>query len=223
MPKHDQVAFSCPVCKWVIVTHQAVVIGVTHQGQTTGPVDRESELRILFSTYDEDDTGDINMDELGHLLANLNFPAPGELSDLFHAADENRDGVLDWSEFMTFYNELQTKMLRSSVVADIRMTEHVIREAETAVSRDQQRVAQAQKTLKQAGRTTGHGEQRELTLEERAKALQKMSNDLKNASANLNDAQRAERESSEKSLQRRLAQRKEKLLIPAKQFTPQTG
>jgi hypothetical protein len=52
MPPRNHIAFACPVCGWAIVAHQAVVIGVGALGAgNVAPVDRETEVRSVFSGY----------------------------------------------------------------------------------------------------------------------------------------------------------------------------
>ena len=208
MPKSQQLAFSCPVCKWVIVTHQAVIIGVSQDGQTVAPVDRETEVRALFAAFDEDESGQMDRTELTTLLEALNFPAPDELAGLFEAADLDSDGQLTWPEFTTFYNSLQQKMLRAAVVADIRITQQVLDAAKASVAEEHEGVNKGD-----TGNVpeTDDPVARAKRLRERADALKKIQQDLMNAESNLQEETASAKEHSQRTLRKKLAARKEKM------------
>lgn len=60
------------------------------------------ELRTLFHTYDVDNSGQIDRDELGDLLATMGQPkSEEELSRLFNMMDADGSGDVDFKEFAT--------------------------------------------------------------------------------------------------------------------------
>jgi Ca2+-binding EF-hand superfamily protein len=60
------------------------------------------ELRTLFHTYDVDNSGQIDKEELGDLLATMGQPkSEEELSRLFNMMDADGSGDVDFKEFAT--------------------------------------------------------------------------------------------------------------------------
>ncbi|CCC13842.1 hypothetical protein SMACR_07478 [Sordaria macrospora] len=67
---------------------------------TLGP-DQIAQFREVFDLFDKDHTGDITAEELGVVMRELGLnPSKSELEDLVNEADINKDGVINFEEFL---------------------------------------------------------------------------------------------------------------------------
>merc|ERR1719171_2313393 len=80
------------------------------------------DLRIAFNTFDTDQSGDIDISELGGVMKKLGIEAThGELQDMIRSAERNAheqsasglrpassDGKIDWREFLTMMSRSMT-------------------------------------------------------------------------------------------------------------------
>merc|ERR1711974_520341 len=62
----------------------------------------ELDLHALFSHYDADDSGCINVEELMSVCDKLGFTRD-EVSQRFECLDEDNDGIVTFQEFQTFF------------------------------------------------------------------------------------------------------------------------
>ncbi|XP_071995690.1 plastin-1 [Engystomops pustulosus] len=72
------------------------------------------ELKEAFDKVDADSSGYINDYELQDLFKEANLPLPGYrvreiIEKIFAAADRNKDGKIDFEEFVSLYQELKSK------------------------------------------------------------------------------------------------------------------
>jgi hypothetical protein len=64
-----------------------------------------TEARQVFDSYDEDKSGAIDSDELAQLLSVLGErPGPEKLAKMVEEVDENQNGVIDFTEFLTLFS-----------------------------------------------------------------------------------------------------------------------
>ncbi|OIW34165.1 EF-hand [Coniochaeta ligniaria NRRL 30616] len=60
-----------------------------------------AQYRQVFDLFDKDHTGDITAEELGEVMKGLGLnPSDSELHDLIAEADVNKDGSIDFNEFL---------------------------------------------------------------------------------------------------------------------------
>ncbi|KAJ9136955.1 EF-hand [Coniochaeta hoffmannii] len=60
-----------------------------------------AQYRQVFDLFDKDHTGDITADELGEVMKGLGLnPSESELHDLIAEADVNKNGSIDFHEFL---------------------------------------------------------------------------------------------------------------------------
>ncbi|KAB5511660.1 hypothetical protein GE09DRAFT_1047467 [Coniochaeta sp. 2T2.1] len=60
-----------------------------------------AQYRQVFDLFDKDHTGDITAEELGEVMRGLGLnPSDSELHDLIAEADVNKDGSIDFNEFL---------------------------------------------------------------------------------------------------------------------------
>ncbi|KAF0973983.1 hypothetical protein FDP41_007015 [Naegleria fowleri] len=63
-----------------------------------------SELKEVFSLFDEDGNGSISMEELGNVMEQLSSrPSDEELLHMFKLVDENHDGKIEFDEFVKLW------------------------------------------------------------------------------------------------------------------------
>ncbi|CAF3888522.1 unnamed protein product [Adineta steineri] len=63
--------------------------------------DQEAELRDAFRLFDRDNSGYITINELKQVMLNMGEKLnQEELEDMMREADVNRDGKLDYQEFV---------------------------------------------------------------------------------------------------------------------------
>jgi len=60
-----------------------------------------ADFRDVFAVFDKDNSGSITADELGAVMKQLGLaPSDTELQDLINEADTNKDGVINFDEFL---------------------------------------------------------------------------------------------------------------------------
>ncbi|KAH8893889.1 EF-hand [Thozetella sp. PMI_491] len=65
-----------------------------------------AQYKEVFDIFDKDGTGDITADELGEVMKSLGLnPSEAELQDLVSEADLNKDGVINFHEFLTLMSQ----------------------------------------------------------------------------------------------------------------------
>ncbi|CAG5110485.1 Oidioi.mRNA.OKI2018_I69.chr2.g4884.t1.cds [Oikopleura dioica] len=65
------------------------------------PKELVDEIRTTFKIFDQDDDGKITTKELGTVLRSLGQnPTDGELQELINQVDYNRNGVIEFDEFV---------------------------------------------------------------------------------------------------------------------------
>ena len=65
--------------------------------------DSEEELKSAFKVFDKDGNGFIDKDELMNVVTTLGEPlSPEEADEMIRDADTNRDGRIDYKEFVKF-------------------------------------------------------------------------------------------------------------------------
>ncbi|ELU02025.1 hypothetical protein CAPTEDRAFT_91793 [Capitella teleta] len=62
---------------------------------------RASQIQAIFKEFDKDDSGAVSMDEAKLMLEKIGIPAE-EVESLVHMYDSNKDGELQYSEFVAF-------------------------------------------------------------------------------------------------------------------------
>ncbi|KAF0710142.1 Aste57867_5593 [Aphanomyces stellatus] len=66
--------------------------------------EHEMELKKVFDDYDEDGSGDIDVEELAKIAEDLGEPlSPEELQYLIEEFDANGSGRIDWQEFIAWW------------------------------------------------------------------------------------------------------------------------
>ncbi|KAI0551337.1 calmodulin [Xylaria curta] len=64
--------------------------------------DQVSELKKVFSLFDEDGNGTISAEELGAVMRSLGQnPTESELQDIISEVDADKTGTIDFQEFLT--------------------------------------------------------------------------------------------------------------------------
>ena len=68
------------------------------------------ELRQAFALFDKDGDGGITQSEMAAVMAGFGQELdPAVLAPLFRGADDNRDGRLQWEEFVGLLQRLDTE------------------------------------------------------------------------------------------------------------------
>ena len=66
-------------------------------------MNRKTELKKIFKKFDKDHNKTISMEEARIVLRDLHF-TEDEIQTLFTLHDKNQDGVLNYDEFVHFWN-----------------------------------------------------------------------------------------------------------------------
>ncbi|ETV81172.1 hypothetical protein H257_05759 [Aphanomyces astaci] len=67
-------------------------------------LEHEQELKKIFDDYDEDGSGDIDVEELGKIADDLGEPlSKEELDYLVKEFDADGSGTIDWEEFIAWW------------------------------------------------------------------------------------------------------------------------
>eukprot|EP01096_Ripella_sp_DP13-Kostka_P014652 TRINITY_DN6693_c0_g1_i1.p2 TRINITY_DN6693_c0_g1~~TRINITY_DN6693_c0_g1_i1.p2 ORF type:complete len:185 (+),score=81.30 TRINITY_DN6693_c0_g1_i1:78-557(+) len=70
--------------------------------------DEEQEIRAAFNVFDKNGDGMISAAELRHVLTNLGEKLSDEdVEDMIRTADANKDGFVDWNEFVVLLKDIQ--------------------------------------------------------------------------------------------------------------------
>jgi len=63
--------------------------------------DQEAEFRLVFDSYDKDNSGTIERKELREVFAKVNrFPSEMELKNIIDSVDDNKNDRIDFKEFL---------------------------------------------------------------------------------------------------------------------------
>ncbi|XP_063690513.1 uncharacterized protein LOC134823094 [Bolinopsis microptera] len=81
--------------------------------------EEEEEMKHFFTTYDVDENGMLELDELQKMFANFNVIALKEdIKAFFERVDTDRDGTVDFDELMQYIEEIMAEKSTSDEVVD---------------------------------------------------------------------------------------------------------
>ncbi|KAK2146846.1 hypothetical protein LSH36_582g03035 [Paralvinella palmiformis] len=63
--------------------------------------DKANRIRLLFEQFDQDNSGSVSVDEAKAVLRKIDIPEE-EVESLVAIHDRNKDGELQYEEFVTF-------------------------------------------------------------------------------------------------------------------------
>ena len=133
---NDCFVVCCPMCAHIMLGHQTNIIGsantiangnIGNKREYGAADDTAQEIKAIFDRYDRNSSGGIDDEEVGKMLTDLNFP-PTKFVDIFMAADDNRDGELQFPEFIDYFNRLNTAILSLARPADLSLTAQMMEE-----------------------------------------------------------------------------------------------
>ncbi len=81
--------------------------GDEQQNEKTAQEKEEDEILKAFQTFDKSGDGYLSCNEFRHILMNLgNQFTSKEVDEIFREADVNRDGHIDYKEFIAFWRNV---------------------------------------------------------------------------------------------------------------------
>lgn len=134
----DSFVICCPFCQQIMLGHEVQVIGSTKSvaeglaTKTSRPLwdssfNAASDVKKIFDRYDRNKSGGIDTGELENMLLELNFPQ-NAFNNIFQEADANNDGELQFSEFITYFNELNSAVIALAAMPDLSMSAQMMEE-----------------------------------------------------------------------------------------------
>ena len=139
----DAFVVCCPMCRNIMLGHQIDLIGSSKKAVTLDPKkvewgmhdDTASEVKAIFDRYDCNSSGGIDQEEVSNMLKDLNFP-PTQFAEIFLTSDDNKDGELQFHEFVGYFNRLNSAILSLARPADLSMSAQMME-----LQREQLRIA----------------------------------------------------------------------------------
>jgi len=194
---------SCRVCRNVLLANKAMVVG-TKEGTTLQAASAKNseeitkEVREIFERYDINSSSSIDRNELGAMLAELQFPTDA-FSELFEEMDVNNNNQLEWDEFLIFYQRMQRHITDTAQGPVLAMTHDLLQEQQHALKAEQGK----QEALLAVAQAQGNAAEVEST----AKLVERLKEEYENKTAQLKQAMEAKRRRQKQFLEKRLQDR----------------
>jgi len=191
--------FCCPMCRSILIASKK-----ESEENLQGQERQAADCRAAFNYFNKKGDGQLDSNNLGEMLGQLNFGAEA-FPEIFTAADENKDGRLSYQEFASYWELLQKKMVETASAPMVEMTRDLLEKQKAELNKERLRL-EAQNAELSKRLATDAGAKAE--LESAEAKLKAINSEFQSKEKQMNETMNEQRRRQKSFLKDRLAKRK---------------